>query len=57
VPESATCGVDCAEGSAGAAERATTEESSDASCDFHQAQRGLDWQPANPAATSTTHNN
>ena len=44
-PATATaCGVDCAEGSAGAAERATTDESGAWSC-FHHAQRGPDWQP------------
>jgi hypothetical protein len=56
VPASATCGVDWSDGNAGAAERATTEESSDASFGFHHAQRGLDWQPANPVATRATIN-
>jgi hypothetical protein len=50
VPASAICGCDCADGNAGAADRATTDVSSDVSWDFHQAHRGPDWQPANPAA-------
>lgn len=46
------CGVDCAEGSAGAAERATTDESSGAFSCFHQANRGADWQPGTAATTA-----
>jgi hypothetical protein len=56
VPDSATCGVDCVEGSAGAAERASSDLSSDPSLCFHQAQRGLDWHPANPATTAAIDN-
>jgi hypothetical protein len=50
VPASAICGVDCADGNAGAADRATSDVSSDASWGFHQAHREPDWQPVNPAA-------
>jgi hypothetical protein len=47
------CGVDCADGSAGgAAERATSDESSGAFSDFHQAQRGPDWHPERPTNTA-----
>jgi hypothetical protein len=41
----AICGVFFVEGSAGAAERATADESSGGVSCFHQAQRGPDWQP------------
>jgi hypothetical protein len=62
----AACGVDCVEGNTGAvfaavdavaeaggaADRATSDESSDALSCFHQAQRGTDWQPVVPTATA-----
>jgi hypothetical protein len=55
-PATATaCGVDCAEGSAGVAERATADESSGALSCFHQAKRGADWQPV--MATRAIHVN
>jgi hypothetical protein len=41
----AICGVFFVDGSAGAAERATADESSGGVSCFHQAQRGPDWQP------------
>jgi hypothetical protein len=58
----AAWGADCVEGNTGAvfgaadavadtrgaADRATSDESSDALSCFHQAQRGPDWQPATP---------
>ncbi|MEX2306722.1 MAG: hypothetical protein WD738_03980 [Pirellulales bacterium] len=55
-PDSATWGVDCVEGSSGAADRASTDASSAASFCFHHAHRGLDWQPANPATRTAIHN-
>jgi len=55
-PASTTCGVDWLEGSAGAADRASSDVSSVASFGFHQAHRGLDWQPANPATKAAIHN-
>jgi hypothetical protein len=46
------CGTDCDEGSAGAADRATSDAfSGDVLC-FHQAQRGPDWQPTSWLPTS-----
>src|SRR5262249_7769497 len=38
------CGVDCADGNTGSAERATADASGAPSC-FQNAQRGPDWQP------------
>ena len=55
-PDSTTCGVDWLDGSAGAADRASSDVSCDASFGFHQAHRGLDWQPANPATKAAIHN-
>jgi hypothetical protein len=48
-PATATaCGVVCADGKVGSAERATIDESGALSC-FHHAQRGPDWQPESTA--------
>ena len=41
----------------GAAERATSELSSEAVLFFHQAQRGPDWQPTSVATISTIQTN
>jgi len=43
-----TCGVVCADGNVGSADRATTEVSAGISSVFHQAHRGPDWQPVIP---------
>lgn len=42
------CGVDCADGNFGSAERATAEASGAESC-FHHAHPGPDWQPVSAA--------
>jgi hypothetical protein len=46
------CGVDCAEGKTGAAERAVSDVSSGAFSRFHHARRGPDWQPIIAAETA-----
>jgi hypothetical protein len=47
------CGTDCVEGSAGAADRATSEAFSGVVSCFHQAQRGPDWQPTSATIART----
>jgi hypothetical protein len=47
--DATACGVALADGSFGASEFVATAVSADDSHGFHQAQRGPDWQPTNPA--------
>jgi hypothetical protein len=49
----ADCGIDCVEGSGGAALATSDALSGDESC-FQNAQRGPDWQPAKATIASTT---
>lgn len=49
-------GSACDEGSAGAADRATKDDSCGAASCFHHAQRGPDWQPTVPATTANAIN-
>jgi hypothetical protein len=54
MPVAATaCGVALAEGNVGAADAAAREVSSEDFQGVHQAQRGPDWQPTNPAIKLT----
>jgi hypothetical protein len=53
---STAAGVDWLDGSAGAADRASSDVSSAASFGFHQAHLALDWHPTNPATIAETHN-
>jgi hypothetical protein len=52
VPDSTTFGSVWVDGSAGAADRASTDASSDPSGCFHHAHRGPDWQPARPTTVT-----